>query len=190
MKDVLLLHDNARPHTGLRTREAIAKMLWTVLPRPAHSPHLAPSDCHLFGPVKDALRGRHFVDVNELQQSFRDVLRSRGREFYSIGTQRLAQCWQKLVESDGDFVEKRPYNCKRCMNQRCKFHCYRSHISIAFLPPLTRCCSDTKLAGSARLHFDLVQRKTEFRRCVFENISDRSPGSGGLMTLLPVFNFL
>jgi histone-lysine N-methyltransferase SETMAR len=67
MKDVLLLHDNAQPHTSLRTSEAIEKMGWTVLPRPAHSSDLAPSDCHLFRPVTDALRGRHFADDNELK---------------------------------------------------------------------------------------------------------------------------
>jgi hypothetical protein len=55
MKDVLLLHDNARPHTSLGTREAIAKIRWTVPPQPAHSPDLAPSDYRLFGPVKDAI---------------------------------------------------------------------------------------------------------------------------------------
>jgi hypothetical protein len=59
MKDVLLLHDNARPHTSLRICEAIAKMGWTVLPHPAHSPDLVPSDYHLLGPVKDA----HCVDA-------------------------------------------------------------------------------------------------------------------------------
>jgi hypothetical protein len=36
--DVLLLHDNARPHTSLRTREGIRKMGWAVSPRPAHPP--------------------------------------------------------------------------------------------------------------------------------------------------------
>jgi histone-lysine N-methyltransferase SETMAR len=78
----------------------------TILPRPAHSPDLAPSDYHLFGPVKDALCGCYFTDDNELKQSFRDVLQSRGREFYNIGVQRLTQRWQKCVETDGDFVEK------------------------------------------------------------------------------------
>jgi histone-lysine N-methyltransferase SETMAR len=81
IKDVLLLHVNAWPHTSLLACEAITKMGWTVLPHPAHSPDLAPSDYHMFGPVKDALRGCHFADDNELKQSFRDVLRSRGREF-------------------------------------------------------------------------------------------------------------
>jgi hypothetical protein len=70
MKDVLLLHDNTRPHTSLRTREAIAKLGLTVLPRPAHSPDLAHSDYNLVGPVKDALCGCHFVDDNELKHTF------------------------------------------------------------------------------------------------------------------------
>jgi histone-lysine N-methyltransferase SETMAR len=91
MKDVLLLHDNARPHTSLRTCEAVAKMGRTILSLPAHSPDLAPSDCHLFGPVKDVLRRRYFADDSELKQRFRDGLRSRGREFYNTGTQRLTQ---------------------------------------------------------------------------------------------------
>jgi hypothetical protein len=43
-EDVLLLHDNARPHTSLLTRESNTKMGWTVLRHPAHSPDLATSD--------------------------------------------------------------------------------------------------------------------------------------------------
>jgi hypothetical protein len=36
----------------------------------------------------------------------RDVLRSRGREFYNTATQRLTERWQKCVGNDGDFVYK------------------------------------------------------------------------------------
>ena len=36
--------------------------------RPAYSLDLAPSDFHLLGPPKDALRGRHFADDDELKQ--------------------------------------------------------------------------------------------------------------------------
>jgi hypothetical protein len=107
MKDVLLFHDNARPHTNLRTREAIAKN-WDGLffPSPADRPDLSPSDYHPFGPVKDALSGRHFADDNELKRSLSDVPRKEGMEFYNAGIQRLTQCWQTCVENDGDFVEK------------------------------------------------------------------------------------
>jgi hypothetical protein len=128
MTDVILLHDNAGPHTSLRTREAIAKMWWTVLPHPAHSPDLAPSDCHLFGLVKNALHGHHFAHNNELKRSFRDALRSWSRMFYNTGTQRLTQRSQMCVQNGGDSVEKLAYNCKRCMNHPCKFLCYCNHI--------------------------------------------------------------
>jgi hypothetical protein len=84
---------------------AIARMGWTVLPQRAHSPHLTPFHCHVFGPVKDALRGRHFGDGNELKQNFRDVFRRRGRAFCTC-IQRLSRRWQKCVENDGDLVEK------------------------------------------------------------------------------------
>jgi hypothetical protein len=78
----------------------------TVLPRPAYSPDLALSDCHLFGPVKDALRGRHFVGDKEWKQSFRYVSRNRDGECYIVATERLTQRWQKCAENDTDFVEK------------------------------------------------------------------------------------
>jgi transposase len=50
VKDVLLLHDNARPHTSLRTSEAIAKMELTVHFHPGRRPDLASSDYNLFDP--------------------------------------------------------------------------------------------------------------------------------------------
>jgi hypothetical protein len=68
VKDILLVHDSAVPHTSLRTCEAVTKkMRWTVLPHPARSPGLAPSNYHLFG--------RHFAEDGELKQSFHGVLR-------------------------------------------------------------------------------------------------------------------
>jgi hypothetical protein len=60
MTDDLLLHGNAWPHTSLRTSEAIAKMGWTVLPHPAHSPDLAPSNYRLFDLVNSH---KHYVDA-------------------------------------------------------------------------------------------------------------------------------
>jgi hypothetical protein len=59
---VLLHHDSARPHTSLHTREAIAKLQWTVLPHPPYSPNMAPCDYHLFNPLKDAIRGKKFQE--------------------------------------------------------------------------------------------------------------------------------
>jgi histone-lysine N-methyltransferase SETMAR len=92
-------------------------MEWTVLPHPPYSPELAPSVFHLFGPLKDALGGRRFVDDN-----VREELRRFSNEFYATGIQRLTQRWKKCVENEGDFVEKKSQLCKGCTHDIRKFH--------------------------------------------------------------------
>jgi len=69
----LIQHDNARRHTSLRTQEAIAKFGWNVLPHPPHSPDLAPSDFHLFGP----LRGTRLEDGESVIRAVRTWLREK-----------------------------------------------------------------------------------------------------------------
>ena len=64
---VLLQHDNARPHTSLKTREGIASFGWTTVTHPPYSPDLAPSDYHLFGPLKEGVRGQHFTSDQEVK---------------------------------------------------------------------------------------------------------------------------
>ena len=49
LREMLLQHDNARPHTSVKTRAAITRLGRTVLPHPPYSPALASSDFHLFG---------------------------------------------------------------------------------------------------------------------------------------------
>jgi hypothetical protein len=78
----------------------------TALPHPAHSPDLAPSYCHLFGPVKDAICERYFAENNEMKQSFSDVVCSGGRIFYNTGISFHTQRWQKCAVNDENFVEK------------------------------------------------------------------------------------
>jgi len=55
MNQVLLVHYNARPHTILCTREAVATIGWTVTPHPSCIPDLSLSSFHLFGFPKDAV---------------------------------------------------------------------------------------------------------------------------------------
>ena len=73
-RNIIILHDNARPHAARLTSEAMAKMGWEVLPHPSYSPDLAPSDYHLFGFVKDQLRGRHET-TEAIQKAVRQCLR-------------------------------------------------------------------------------------------------------------------
>ena len=57
-KGVVWLHDNARPHLAGHTAETLRKLKFEVMAHPPYSPDLAPSDYHLFGPIKEAPRSK------------------------------------------------------------------------------------------------------------------------------------
>jgi histone-lysine N-methyltransferase SETMAR len=81
-------------------------MGWTVLPHPPYSPDLAPSDFHLFGSLKDALRGTHFEDDNSVIEAVRKCLRRQDKSWYRQGIHALVPRWRTAVQVDGDYVEK------------------------------------------------------------------------------------
>jgi histone-lysine N-methyltransferase SETMAR len=56
-----------------------------VLPQTPYSSDLALSDFHLFWPLKDALRGRHFRSGEEVKEAAYDWLAQQPKEFYSRG---------------------------------------------------------------------------------------------------------
>ena len=103
---VLLLHDNARPHTAHLTINTIRQLNWEVLEYSAYSPDLAPSDFHLFGPLKNALRGHQFAADDEVKEAVHDWLHSQPQTFFSSGIKKLTDRWAKCIEKKGDYIEK------------------------------------------------------------------------------------
>jgi hypothetical protein len=98
MNQIILLHDNARLHISLRTREAIATVEWTVFPYPVYNPGLAPSDFHLFDRLKDALQAPHFVDDDDkLKHTVYEDLQHFGKELYATSIQCLMQRWKSVL---------------------------------------------------------------------------------------------
>jgi histone-lysine N-methyltransferase SETMAR len=61
---VLLHNDNVRPHTARATQERIQELQRELLQLPPYSPDLAPTDFHLFSPLKkkNYLCGKRFAD--------------------------------------------------------------------------------------------------------------------------------
>jgi len=55
-----VLHDNVWPYTALLIVETITKFGFDVLQHTAYNPDPLPSDFHIFGILKNALRGRRF----------------------------------------------------------------------------------------------------------------------------------
>ena len=105
-RGVILLHDNARPHSAAKTVETLQDLRFEVLEHPPYSPDLAPSDFHLFGPLKEALRGRRFSTDEEVKEAVHEWLGSMPESFFSEGIKQLVRRWNKCCERNGDYIEK------------------------------------------------------------------------------------
>lgn len=106
MRKVILLHDNARPHTAALTREKLEQLGWETLDHPPYSPDLSPCDFHMFGPLKEALGGQRFDSDAEVEAYVHNWLQTRPGSFYMEGIGKLPIRWEKCVSKAGDYVEK------------------------------------------------------------------------------------
>ena len=104
---VVLLHDNARPHTARRTAAVLTEFGWELFPHPPYSPDLAPSDFHVFLHLKKFLSsGERFHNDEELKTSVTRWFNSQAAEFYDTGIQKLIPRYDKCLNSGGGYVEK------------------------------------------------------------------------------------
>jgi hypothetical protein len=102
-RKVILQHDHAWPHTARLTLEKIENMGCEVLPHPPYSPDLAP---HLFGFVKNQMRGQLYQMNEALQTAVRQCLRAAVMVFYRKGLFKLPERWKKCVQRNRDYLEK------------------------------------------------------------------------------------
>jgi hypothetical protein len=67
---------------------------------------LAPSDFHLFGPLKNHLGGKCFADDKEVETEVRKWLRQQSKGFYAVGFDAPVKQWNKYVNVGRGHVEK------------------------------------------------------------------------------------
>ena len=84
----------------------IASFEWTTVTHPPYSPDLAPSDYHLFGPLKEGVRGQHFTSDQEVKHAVRNWLKMQPADFYKAGIVSLVHRWTVGIEKCGDYIEK------------------------------------------------------------------------------------
>ena len=106
VKDVVIQHDNARPHTSRQTQCALQQLELPTIPHPPYSPDLAPSDFFLFPLLKKHLKWNHYATDAEVEADVRTWCRSQTPEFFADGMRKLVQRWRLCIERDGDYVEK------------------------------------------------------------------------------------
>jgi len=103
---VLLQHDNARPHTACSTVATIQNLSFGCLPHLPYLPDLAPSEFHIFGPLKEAMGGKSFRSDKEVQMAVHEWLHSQPKDFFSRGIHALLKCWNTCMECNGEYIEK------------------------------------------------------------------------------------
>lgn len=103
-RGIILLHDNARPHTAKMTQEKISQVGWELLPHPPYSPDLSPTDYHLFLSMSNFLSGKKYHSVNDVQSDMSLFFVSKKPEFYERGIFSLIDRWEKVVNSCGEYI--------------------------------------------------------------------------------------
>ena len=56
---------------------------------------MAPSDFHLFGPMKEHLRGQKFADDDEVMEAVQSWLKATPKSFFLEGIRKLEDGWTK-----------------------------------------------------------------------------------------------
>ncbi|GFO39781.1 histone-lysine N-methyltransferase SETMAR [Plakobranchus ocellatus] len=91
-RGVVHQHDNATPHSANRTQQWLQRYGWEILPHPAHSPDLAPSDFNLLGPLKRHLGGMAFETEDDLISELRNWFDNLDVDFFRVGINSLLSC--------------------------------------------------------------------------------------------------
>ena len=81
-KGVVLLHENARPHTAACINVLIKLFNWEIFDHPPYSPDLAPSEYHLFTKAKVCLATQRFHTNEELTDGVNNWLHNLAVPFF------------------------------------------------------------------------------------------------------------
>ena len=101
---VILLHDNARPHTAKTVKMALQELGWEVLQHPPYSPDLAPTDYHLFRCLSNEMRGLSFENQDHLENWLNNFFETRPKDFWRNGINKLVERWEEVVNNEGEYI--------------------------------------------------------------------------------------
>ncbi|GBP40622.1 Histone-lysine N-methyltransferase SETMAR [Eumeta japonica] len=100
-----VLQDNASVHTARVSRQALKDTGFSEIDHPPYSPDIAPSDYFLFQ-FKKELRGRRFVDGNQMKMAVESHFDCKEKEYFLGGLKALYTRCEKCISLEGDYIEK------------------------------------------------------------------------------------
>lgn len=103
-RKIILHYDNARPHTSRKVIQFLNVYHMKRAPHPAYSPDVAPSDFHLFGFIKNELKGRKFDSVESLFEAILEILSKIPKETLKRVFIEWQARLQKVIDSNGDYI--------------------------------------------------------------------------------------
>ena len=105
-KGILFQQDNARVHTCKIAVDAVERNGYEVIPHPAYSPDLAPSDYFLFPNLKKDICGCHFRSNKDVMEAVEEWVRDKDPGFFSSGLMALEHRWSKCIILECNYIEK------------------------------------------------------------------------------------
>ena len=112
-KGVLLQQDNARVHTCKVAMDTVERNGYELIPHPAYSLDLAPSDFFLLPNLKKDILGFHFRSDEEVVTAVEEWVNGKDPEFFSSGLMALEHCWSKCITLEGNYIEKEEVDLSR-----------------------------------------------------------------------------
>ena len=79
---------------------------YKLIPHPAYSPDLAPSNFFLFPNLKKDIRGLHFRSDKEVVTAAEEWVNGKDPGLFSSGLMALEHRWSKCITLEGSYIEK------------------------------------------------------------------------------------
>lgn len=105
VRDVMLHHDNAGPHTSKVVTKYLNKERVDILPHPPYSPDLAPCDFFLFPKLKKELKNKRYNKVEHLARAVQSVISGIPKEEYQRSFEDWRRRLQLCIDRDGHYFE-------------------------------------------------------------------------------------
>ena len=104
-KGSILLHDNARPHFSMMTRQNLHELSYKTLDHPPYVPNLPPTNYHFFKHLHNFLHEKCFKNQREYETAFNAFVASRTPDFYATGVNKFVSCWQRCIDYNGSYFD-------------------------------------------------------------------------------------
>ncbi|GBP02684.1 Histone-lysine N-methyltransferase SETMAR [Eumeta japonica] len=155
-----VLQDNASVHTARVSRQALKDTGFSEIDHPPYSPDLVPSDYFLFSNLKKELRGRRFVDDNQMKMAVESHFDCKEKEYFLGGLKALYTRYRASLHPRTTFRKDLAcFTVIVCSPFECPGeHTNETHIEAKIVhPPAHMSCIHFNWGGVA-MHFAFIMR--------------------------------